>query len=326
MKIQIKEMIIYGTLKAVFYLILPIILINVLSDIGIMQFSSSFITFLIIIGAIGTFFAVLKHTFPKDTVANSVVGIIDSIYSGIFLFYIFGGFAVGETFGDYRIEIENIQVLLGLQLIAWLLLSAAGVKASQHIVRTIELSRKKEYHVTIKREFKASTFFRAIGTLANIALALYFLSIIVSGANISFNLHDDFTLGHDPGGNPYPDLSDDTVNITIKFDLRNRGIYAIHDVNLDVDIYTLTTSLTPPDPLPQNTKIGELSGVHYFEFSSFSTAINKSLTILINPMYVPALLTNDAFLRFQISFLALYAGIFIDLNVSIEVQWTHVYP
>ncbi|MCK4688451.1 MAG: hypothetical protein KAT66_10005 [Candidatus Lokiarchaeota archaeon] len=55
MKIQIKEMIIYGTLKAVFYLVLPIILINVLSDIGIMQFSSSFITFLIIIGAIGIF-------------------------------------------------------------------------------------------------------------------------------------------------------------------------------------------------------------------------------------------------------------------------------
>lgn len=325
MKIQIKEMIIYGTLKAVFYLVLPIILINVLSDIGIMQFSSSFIIFLIVIGAIGTVLAVLKHTFPKDTVANSVMGIIDSLFSGIYLFYIFGGFAVGETFGDYRIEIENIQVLLGLQLIAWLLLAAAGIKALEHIVRTIELSRKKEYHVTIKRQFKASTFFRAIGTLANIALALYFLSIIVSGANISFDLHDTIGYGHDPGGNPYPDLSDDTVNITITFDLRNRGIYAIHDVNLDVDIYTVTTSLTPPDPLPENTKIGELSGVHYFEFSSFSTTKDRNLTIVINPTYVPALLTNDATLRFQISFLALYAGIFIDLNVSIEILWTHIF-
>ena len=319
MKIQIKEMIIYGTLKAIFYLVLPIILINVLSDIGIMQFSSSFITFLIIIGAIGTFLAVLRHTFPKDTVANSVVGIIDSIYSGIFLFYIFGGFSVGQTFGDYRIEIENIQVLLGLQLIAWLLLSAAGVKALQHIVRTIELSRKKEYHVTIKREFKASTFFRAIGTLANIALALYFMSIIVSGANISFNLHEDFVPGHDPGANPYPDLSDDSVNITITFDLRNRGIYAIHDVNLNVEVYNVSTS--------PHEKIGSLTGVHYFEFSSFSTAINKSLTILIDSMYVPALLTNVATLSIRISFLALYAGIFIDLNVSIEVPWTYVpYP
>ena len=71
-----------------------IILINYLSDAGIIEFSSSFITFLIIIGAIGTFFAVLRHTFPKDTVANSVVGIIDSLYSGIYLFYIFGGFSV----------------------------------------------------------------------------------------------------------------------------------------------------------------------------------------------------------------------------------------
>jgi len=323
MKIQIKEMIIYGTLKAVFYLVLPIILITVLSDIGIMQFSSSFITFLIIIGAIGTFFAVLKHTFPKDTVANSVVGIIDSLYSGLYLFYIFGGFAVGETLGNYRIEIENIQVLLGLQLIAWLLLSAAGVKALQHIVRTIELSRKKEYHVTIKREFKASTFFRAIGTLANIALALYFLSIIVSGANISFDLHDTFAIGHDPGVLPL-DASDDTINITITFDVRNRGLYAVHDVNLDVDIYTVTTSHTLPFDLPDYTKIGELSGVHYFEFSSFSTTKDKNLTVLIDPIYAPALATNDATLRFQISFLALYAGIFIELNVSIEVPWTHL--
>ncbi len=325
MKIQIKEMIIYGTLKAVFYLVLPIILINVLSDIGIMQFSSSFIIFLIVIGAIGTIIAVLKHTFPKDTVANSVMGIIDSLYSGIYLFYIFGGFTVGETFGDYRIEIENIQVLLGLQLIAWLLLAAAGIKALEHIIRTIELSRKKEYHVTVKRQFKASTFFRSIGILANIALSLYFLSIIVSGANISFDLHEGFVPVHDPGGNPYPDLSDDSVNITITFDLRNRGIYAIHDVTLDVEIYTLDTSLTPPDPLPENTKIGELTGVHYFEFSSFSTTKDRNLTVLIDPTHVPALLTNDANLRIQISFLALYAGIFINLNVSIEVPWTHVF-
>ena len=41
---------------------------------------------LIVIGAIGTVLAVLKHTFPKDTVANSVMGIIDSIFSGIYLF------------------------------------------------------------------------------------------------------------------------------------------------------------------------------------------------------------------------------------------------
>jgi len=325
MKIQIKEMIIYGTLKAVFYLVLPIILINVLSDIGIMQFSSSFIIFLIVIGAIGTVLAVLKHTFPKDTVANSVVGIIDSIFSGIYLFYIFGGFTVGKTFGEYRIEVQNIQVLLGLQLIAWLLLAAAGIKALQHIVRTIELSRKKEYHVTIKRQFKASMFFRAIGTLANIALGIFFLSIIISGANISFNLHDTFAIGHDPGVLPL-DASDDTINITITFDVQNRGLYAVHDVNLDVEIHTITTSHTLPFDLPDYTKIGELAGVHYFEFSSFSTTRDQNLTVLIDPTYAPALATNDATLRFQISVLALYAGIFIDLNVSIEVPWTHLVP
>ncbi len=325
MKIQIKEMIIYGTLKAVFYLVLPIILINVLSDIGIMEFSSSFIIFLIVIGAIGTVIAVLKHTFPKDTVANSVMGIIDSIFSGIYLFYIFGGFAVGKTFGEYRIEIENIKVLLGLQLIAWLLLAAAGIKALEHIIRTIELSRKKEYHVKVKRQFKASTFFRAIGTLANIAFAFYILSIIVSGANISVDLHESFVPGFYEG-NPYPDLSDDTVNITITFDVQNKGIYAIHDVNLDVSVYTVNTSHTLPFDLPDNTKIGELTGVHYFEFSSFSTTKDKNLTVLIDPTHVPALLTNNATLSFRISFLALYAGIFVNLNISIEVPWILRYP
>jgi hypothetical protein len=317
MKIQIKEMIIYGTLKAVFYLVLPIILINVLSDIGIMEFSSRFIMFLIIFGAIGTFFAILRHTFPIDTVANSVVGIIDSLFSGIYLFYIFGGFTVGKTFGEYRINIENIQVILGLQLIAWLLLAAAGIKALQHIVRAIELSRKKEYHVTIKRQFKASTFFRIIGTLANIALGIYFLSIIVSGANISFDLHESFVPSHNPGVNPFPDLSDDSINITITFDLRNRGIYAIHDVNLNVEVYNV--SIFPHE------SIGSLTGVHYFEFSSFSTAKDKNLTILIDTPYVPALLTNDATLSFRISFSALYAGIFINLNVSIDLFWPKIY-
>ena len=317
MKIQIKEMIIYGTLKAVFYLVLPIILITYLSDIGIMQFSSSFITFLIIIGAIGTFFAVLRHTFPKDTVANSVVGIIDSLYSGIYLFYIFGGFIIGQTFGDYRIELENLQVRLGLQLIAWLLLSAAGIKALQHIVRAIELSRQKEYHVTIKRQFKASTFFRILGTLANIAFGFYILSIIISGANISFDLHDTFAVGHDDGGSPM-NPADDTINITITFDLINKGVYAVHDVNLDVEIYNASASPTE--------KIGELAGVHYFEFSSFSASKDKNLTVLIDPTYVPALALHDATLRFQISFEALYAGIFFDLNVSIEVFWPHLIP
>ncbi|MCK4688452.1 MAG: hypothetical protein KAT66_10010 [Candidatus Lokiarchaeota archaeon] len=259
----------------------------------------------------------LRHTFPKDTVANSVVGIIDSLYSGIFLFYIFGGFSVGQTFGDYRIELENLQVLLGLQLIAWLLLSAAGIKALQHIVRTIELSRKKEYHVTIKRQFKASTFFRAIGTLANISLALYFLSIIISGANISFNLHDTFAIGHDDGGSPL-NPADDTINITITFDVRNRGVYAVHDVNLNVEIYNVSTS--------PSEKIGELAGVHYFEFSSFSTTKDKNLTVLIDPTYAPALAAYGATLSFRISFLALYAGIFIDLNFSIEVPWAPLIP
>ncbi|MFX1322845.1 MAG: hypothetical protein ACFFAQ_14505 [Promethearchaeota archaeon] len=323
MKIQIKEMIIYGTLKAVFYLVLPIILINVLSDIGIMQFSSSFIIFLIVIGAIGTVLAVLKHTFPKDTVANSVIGIIDSIFSGIYLFYIFGGFTVGKTFGEYRIEVQNIQVLLGLQLIAWLLLAAAGIKALEHIIRTIELSRKKEYHVTIKRQFKASTFFRGLGTIANIGFALFIVSIIVSGANISVDLHDTFDIGHYDGGSPV-DPTDDTINITMTFDVQNKGIYAIHDVNLDVDVYTVTTSHTLPYDLPDNTKIGELTGVHYFEFSSFSTTKDRNLTVLIDPTYTAALATNDATLSFRISFIALYAGIFINLNISIEVPWVHL--
>jgi hypothetical protein len=79
-------------------------------------------------------------------------------------------------------------------------------------------------------------------------------SIIYSGVNLRPNLHPSFGLNRYSGALPDPDFSDDTINITIIFDLTNNGFYAIHDVVLNAEIHTTTTDNV--SALPEYTKIG----------------------------------------------------------------------
>jgi len=319
MAIQYNKMILHGILQAVLYIALPLVLFEVISMMGLMTFSQEFKITIIIIGIIGVVFSMLRHAFPKDTSANRLIAFGSVVYSGIYMFYIFGGFTPGVALGTYSINLPTIQVLLGLQLIAWLFLASSGIRALQYLIEAIELRKKKEYNLKIRKQFKLSKLFKVFGTIMVLVIFGYFGSLVYSGMNLGFNIHDTYGVGYDDSGT-LMDPSDDTINITMTFDVSNQGLYAIYDVSLDVDIYTVTTANSLI--LPEYTKIGESLNNYYSTFHSFTVTPDNNITININPLYAPGLATTDAILELQISFYTIYAGILIDLNVSIQTVWS----
>ena len=320
MEIQYGKMILYGILNTIFYIALPLVVIYFVELYNIMTFSQSFITYLIVIGCIGIALSMARHAFPEDTSANRIVAFISAIYSGIYLFYMFGGFTPGVSYGTYSINTPTIQVLVGLQMIAWLFLISTGITALKYLIEAVELRKKKEYRVQAKKSFKLSRVFKGLGTLMSLIIMGYFASLIFSGLNLGLNLDDTFDFQRDQGANPDPDYSDDIINLTISFDVDNQGLYAIYDVNIFLYIYTENTA--NDTALPENTKIGESSGYYYSAFHAFTTTLDQNVTAIISPSYVPGLLTTDATLKFQIGFSTLYANIDIAVNVSVSIPWT----
>ncbi|MFX1346296.1 MAG: hypothetical protein ACFFAI_14380 [Promethearchaeota archaeon] len=307
MEVQIGKMILYGFLSALFYIVVPLVLFEILEYYNIMTFETSFIIAIIIFGIIGVVISMLSHLFPKDTPANRWVAFGATIYSGIFLFYMFGGFTPGVSLGTYRIDLPMIQVLLGLQLIAWLFLASAGIRALQYFVEAFELRKKKEYTVSMKRKFKLSMLFKVLGTLMSLGIAGYFGSLVYSGMNLDFDL-GSFSLGVDTQGTP--STADDTLeNVTVSFDVDNQGIYAIYDIKMDFYLYNITAV---PEEL-----IGESLNNDFGTIHSFNSQPNNEVTIVFLPaILLSTVSTTDA--KFKISFSTLYAGIFVDLNISFE--------
>ncbi|MFX0082598.1 MAG: hypothetical protein ACFE94_12690 [Candidatus Hodarchaeota archaeon] len=317
MAVQIGKMILYGVLSALFYIVVPLVLFEILEAYNIMTFETSFIIAIIIFGIIGVVISMLRHLFPKDTPANRWVAFGATVYSGIYLFYMFGGFTPGVSLGTYRIDLPMIQVLLGLQLIAWLFLTSSGIRALQYFIEALELRKKKQYTVTMRKQFKLSVLFKVLGTIMGLGIAGYFGSLIYSGTNLGFDIHDTIYPNYDHKGTP--STLDDEFNITMTFDVDNQGIYAIYDLTMDFYIYTKDTS--NPIALPEYTKIGQTLNNYYGTIHSFSSQPNNNITVGMFQPYFAGLNTTDATLEFKISFSTLYAGIFIDLNISFEVPW-----
>ena len=315
MAIQITKMIFHGILNALLYIALPLILFEVISIMGLMTFTQEFKTTIIIIGVIGTVFSMLRHAYPKDTSANRLIAFGSTIYSGIYMFYLFGGFSQGVQLGTYSISVGPIQVLLGLQIIAWLLLGSSGIRALQYLIEAIELRKNKEY----RAKFRVSKIFKALGIILSLIIFGYLGSIVYSGMNLSFNFHPTFVLDHDPGVLPDPDYSDDTINITVTFDLDNQGFYAIYDVYIDAEFRTVWSA--NESTLPVGVKVGGSVDNYFSTFHSFRNNLNNNITLVMDPAYIVGLATTDATLAFKISFSTLYAAIFINLNLTVDIPW-----
>jgi len=317
MAIQINKMILHGILNALMYIALPLIIFEIISMTGLMTFSQEFKTSIIIIGIIGTVLAIVGHAFPKDTSANRLIAFGSTIYSGLYMFYIFGGFTSGVQLGTYSINLPALQVLLGLQVIAWLLLGSSGIRALQYLIEAIELRKNKEYRV----KFRLSHIFKVLGMMMSLIIFGYLGTIAYSGMNLGFDFHDTFPVGWDDGGTLL-DPSDDIINITITFDLDNQGFYAIYDILIDAEFHTVTSA--NESALPLGVKVGESLDNYFSTFHSFTNNINNSITLIMDPTYIVGLATTDATLALKISFSTLYAAILINLNVSVNFPWTHL--
>jgi len=318
MAIQLTKMIMHGILSAVLYIALPLILFEAIAMTGLMTFTQAFKMTIIIMGIIGVVFSMLRHAFPKDTSANRLVTFGSTIYSGIYLFYFFGGFTPGVQLGTYSINVPPLQVLLGLYVIAWLLLGSSGLRALKYLIEAVELRKNKEYRV--KKQFKLSNFFKVLGTILSLVIFGYLGSIVYSGMNLDFAFHPLSGFVRDPGILPDPDFSDDTISTNITFDLNNQGFYAIYDAYVGVELRiqdSMNLSL-----LPIGLKIGG-GGKTFETFHSFTNNINNSVTLVIGSTYMMELATTDATLELILSFNTYYALILINLNITIsDIPWS----
>jgi hypothetical protein len=114
----------------------------------------------------------------------------------------------------------------------------------------------------------------------------------------------------DPGVNPDPDYSDDTINITLTFDINNNGIYAVYNVNLSLALYLSNGSL-----------LGEAPNRYYSAFHSFTQTPNQELTIVVNS-HIRFLILNSDTLELEISFETIYAALYIDLDLFLPIPWS----
>ena len=319
MAIQITKMILYGILNAVLYIALPLILFEVVDLLNLMTFTQEFKISIIIIGIIGTVFAMLRHAYPKDTSANRIIAFGSTVYSGIYLFYLFGGFSQGVQLGTYSINIEYpipLQVLLGLQFIAWLLLGSSGIRALKYLIEAIELRKNKEYRAKVK----LSKLFKVLGTIMSLVIFGYFGSVVYSGMNLGFSFHPMTPPVYDNGGSPL-DFSDDILEINITFDLDNQGFYAIYNAYVGAEVTVQTSTNT--SALPLGLKVGG-GGKTFATFHSFTNNLNNTITILMDNTYMFELATTDATLRLKFLFNTVYATILINLNLTIsDLPWTH---
>ncbi|MBY8986348.1 MAG: hypothetical protein KGD65_14835 [Candidatus Lokiarchaeota archaeon] len=322
MEVQIGKMILYGLLSALFYIVVPLVLFEVIGSLGYMTFTQAFKTSILIFGIIGVFISMLRHLFPTDTSANRLVAFGATLYSGIYLLYIFGGFTPGVSLGTYSISFGPISALLGLQLIAWLFLASSGIRALRYLVEAIELRKHKEYSVTVRKPFKLSKVFKVFGTIMGLGIACYFGSLVYSGLNLGFDIDDSFVHDHDDGGTPAIP-ADDSLSINMSFDQSNQGLFAIYDVSIDVRFIVDTS--TNPGLLPVGTVVGSSLNNYFGTFHSFTVTPDNTVTVTIDPTWIVEFLTTDCTLEFRISLSTLYAGILVNLNVSINnVPWPHI--
>jgi len=323
MKLDYKSILIYGVLKAAFFLILPIILISVLSDQGIIEFSPPFIVSILVMGIIGVIFTILRHAPPKDSILREIIGIGLAVYNGLYLFYIFGGFSGG--LGRYSIQTTNLVAFLGLQLIAWILLIGALINTIFYSVKTINTFKKKR-KIKIReesRQLKLDKGLKIGKILLNLFLVGFIISVGLSGMYISFNVKDSYQFNWDTAGTPIT-YNDDSIEIITLFDLINPGIYSVLDVLIDVDIYTINTSDITQLSLPDNTKIAEVDNMAYHMFPRGSLSIDQELIVDVFPQYVVGLINFDADLLLYVNFSCHYATMSIFIMTNVTVRWTEL--
>jgi len=315
-----KNLLIYGTINILLYVLTPTIFIIILSNFEYLDFNLSFFVITLIFGLLGAFISTMKYFFPEDSNLHHLISIGSALFSGIYLFYIFGGFSLDIVFGNYRIETSTFQVELGLQIIAWSLLIGSLIRTISAIIKLYEKNKDKIYSLKIRKEIKLTQIFSTTGIIIYILVAGYLIFVALNGSQISFLVQENYDIGYDDKDTLF-NLEDDTINISIYFDVINKGLFPILNTRIEIDIYTLNTSDITQIALPNNTKIGEAKDVFYKIFRGNMISANQRIVIDIFNEYIPGLITYNADLDIRFILEIFYAGIYLKYNTSERVFW-----
>ena len=147
MELKLGKCLLFGSINLVIYLVAPSIIIFMMSYYKILQFSPTFVISLMIMGLIQSGISYFKNLFPSESLIFNLIGIGTSIYSGIYFFYMFGGFSLDRTFGYYQVKTSNLEASFGLQFFAWLIFIASLINTTYYIIKGIESSKKKVFFV-----------------------------------------------------------------------------------------------------------------------------------------------------------------------------------
>jgi hypothetical protein len=317
-----KKGLLYAGITFGIYIGFPLVLFSILSDLNIIHFSSTFISTMMVFGAIAIIISFTKNIFPSDSLTHNLIGLGTAFYSGFYLFYLFGGFNTNGTFGNYYIHSENLDALLGLQTIALLMLLAALINASYYGLKCLEIRYRREFLLSPKSRVRIRHFFRGGAFILYCLLLVFILSIILNGLRLSFQMQEQYDYAWEIG-NPIT-YDDDRILITAYFNVYNLGWYSIQDISLNIEIYTVNTTDATQLFLPNNTKIGEVNNVHYAEFAASQTLHNVSLPLEIIPDYVTGLIFNNASISLRISLTCSYASISLILHTIAYTHWSNL--
>ena len=317
---QTKKMILHGIIAAIFYLGIPYAILFALDYFQLLELNMAFIWGLLPFAIVGILFAMLKHAYPKDTVYNRFIMFLITVYSGVYLFYIFGGFTPGVELGNFSLSTDFAEVIVGLKLIAWLLLAGAAFAGVRYLFEAFEIHMKNKSDEPRTRNIKMFRIFKGFGTLTSLVLLGYIFTLIISGVTLRPTLNSLFDYDHDAGLDTIEGTLDDSLNFTISFDMKNGGIYAMQDVNIRLELWTAWSNDT--GTLPEGVRVADTINSSFGSFPAFSETYNHTLTVGVDPAYIIGMVTVSCAIDFRFRFNTTYGGIFIDFQMHFIQNWT----
>ncbi|MBD3215487.1 MAG: hypothetical protein GF311_22950 [Candidatus Lokiarchaeota archaeon] len=316
---RLKNILIHGTLNLILYIITPLIFILILTNFQYFEFNPIFLQAIFIFGMIGVSVSILKNSFSENSNTHHIIGISSTLFSGVYLFFIFGGFSFGLPFGNYSIQTNTFQAELSLQIVAWPLLIASIIRLISSTIKYYEKIKNKSLTIKLKKKISSHKLILWVGYIIYIIISVYLIITAVNGTQISFVVHEDYNIGYDNKNTP--ELSDDTINISIHFDVINGGIFPILNTEINIEIYTINTTDLTQLSLPNNTKIGESKNNFFEIFAGNNVTKNQTIIVDIFNEWVPGLILFDANLDIRFSLNTYYAGIIIDYRTAEFVYW-----
>jgi len=345
-----KRQLIFPVLyKTIYYAFLPITIINLFtlmatsiapedffSPSSITMISPDFMQKLIILGIIGVILTFFTNLFSKKTKIHHVLAVNYALFIFLYVFQLFNGFNHDGLFGNYSINDETVQALIGLQIIIIFLLIITVIRGIYHLIKILEIIRfenhlrpeiKKNFLspklATIKKnkfastKLKLSNFVKMTSLCILIFLSIYVSTLIGSGFNVKLEIPETYSLslGSD-------EIDHEGFCANVDFDIQNMGIYPITDIYIAAEAFTKSSS--DINILPIGVKVANLQRRHLEDINALTPMNPNSVASEIVSDYLIGFLLCDCVLEIKLSGTSKYGGISIAFDFVMEWNWKNL--